>query len=268
MSCVLQLMYVWCLNTMYVFKGGGKKRKGDFGDALGEFSWAVQHKDSWEQLSSSWKFSLVDDSFQPLSVVGVLCFGFFSVCVCFWGCVWVGYFCLCFCSMSSFFFLPCLTSQFLEVAPTDCVGDPGSRASSGRLKDLNSVFLCPNHLATGQAGLILYLPPALPLGRNSILFSVKVYSSCCSSGEQIWSDELALSHGKAILFKKFLSKPESARWASSQSSGWCMICRLGTVLGCQHPLTWGWLQSKSPVPEIHPFSCFLIQWDQKRKGWW
>lgn len=151
---------------------------------------------------------------------GCCVLGFFlCVCVCFGGCVWVGYFCLCFCSMSSFFCLPCLTSQFLEVAPTDCVGDPGSRASSARLKDLNSVFLCPNHLATGQAGLILYPPPALPLGRNSILFSVKVYSSCCSSGEQIRSDELALSHGKAILFKKFLSKPESACWASSQSSG-------------------------------------------------
>lgn len=84
-----------------------------------------------------------------------------------------------------------------------CVGDPGSSASSGQLKDLCSVFLCPNHLATGQAGLILYLPPALALSRNSILFSVKVYSSCCSSGEQIRSDELALSHGKAILFKNF-----------------------------------------------------------------
>lgn len=50
---------------------------------------------------------------------------------------------------------------------------------------------------------MLYRPPALALSRNSILFLVKVYSSCCSSGEQIRSDELALSHGKAILFKNF-----------------------------------------------------------------
>lgn len=127
---------------------------------------------------------------------------FFSVCVCFWGCVWVGFPCFCFCSMPCFL-LPSLSHITIlrELAPTDCVGDPGSSANSGQLKDLNSVFLCPNHLATGQAGLILYLPPALALSRNSILFSVKVYSSCCSSGEQIRSDELALSHGKAILFK-------------------------------------------------------------------
>lgn len=44
-------------------------------------------------------------------------------------------------------------------APTDCVGDTGSSASSAQLKDLYSVFPCPNHLATGQAGLILYPPP-------------------------------------------------------------------------------------------------------------
>lgn len=147
-----------------------RKRKEDFGDALGGFSWAVQHKDSWEQ-ARSWKFSLVDDSFQPLSVVGALCFGFLCVHVCFWGCVWVGFSCFCFCSMPCFL-LPSLSHITVlgELAPTDCVGDPGSNASSGQLKELNSVFLCPNHLATGQAGLILYLPPALPLGRNSILF--------------------------------------------------------------------------------------------------
>lgn len=44
-------------------------------------------------------------------------------------------------------------------APTGCVGDTGSSASSAQLKDLFSAFPCPNHLATGQAGLILYPPP-------------------------------------------------------------------------------------------------------------
>lgn len=44
-------------------------------------------------------------------------------------------------------------------ALADCVGDPGSNASCAQLKDLYSVFPCPNHLATGQAGLILYPPP-------------------------------------------------------------------------------------------------------------
>lgn len=191
-------MYVWCLNTMYVFKGGGREKE-TLEMPLRGFSWAVQHKDNWEQ-ACSWKFSLVDDSFQLLSVVGVV----FFVYVCAFGVVFGWVFCFCFCSMPCFLLpSPSHIKIFGELSLTDCVGHLGSSASSGQLKDLYSVFLCPNHLATGQAGLILYLPPALALSRNSILFSVKVYSSCCSSGEQIRSDELALSHGKAILFKNF-----------------------------------------------------------------
>lgn len=43
--------------------------------------------------------------------------------------------------------------------PTGCARDRSSSASSAQLKDLYSAFPHPNHLATGQADLVLYPPP-------------------------------------------------------------------------------------------------------------
>lgn len=126
-------MYVWCLNTMHGFKGGGREKETlemPLGVLAEQFSIRIAES---RLVAGNFPWLMTASSFSLL-------WEGFCLYVCFWGCVWAGFLAFVFAACLAFFCLPCHITILGELAPTDCVGDPGSSASSGQLKDLYSVF--------------------------------------------------------------------------------------------------------------------------------